>query len=60
MLISCIIGDKNHSWEETLAVESLETAEKDIKEIINRFNSDLRPGENPRKLIKILKENVNE
>jgi len=54
MRIRVIIKDKNSQWEEELPVESLETAKKDIQNILNSFNSSLRIGELPRKLVKIL------
>lgn len=54
--VRCVISDKNSSWEETLRVGSLETAEKDIKSIISIFNADLRPGEKVRKFVSIIAE----
>lgn len=59
MKITCIIGnDKGNSWEEELDVESLETAEIDIKNIVGAFNANLRPFESPRKLIEIKKDTL--
>ncbi len=56
MRVRCIITDKNHSWEEELPVESLEIAKKNIQEILDNFNSDLRSGEKTRYLVEVLGE----
>lgn len=58
MIVRCIIGRKDgaETWEEELPVESLETAEKELKAIVKSFNDTLRPGEKPRKFIKLIGE----
>jgi hypothetical protein len=54
----CKIGyaDGTSEWIEIFDVDSLKTAEKDIKEIVNEFNSSLRPHEKPRKFISLIKK----
>jgi len=54
--IYCIVANDANEWEETLRVKSLETAESDVKEIIQQFNSTLRPGEKARRLVCIVGE----
>ena len=49
---------KKHEWKETLPVQSLETAEEDIKEIIKDFNASLKPYELPRQFVSIVKEKI--
>ena len=56
MKMHCIVGDSTgNKWEEELEVESVKTAKADIECIIKSFNDTLRPGELPRKLIKVLR-----
>lgn len=56
-MIHAIIGteDNKVQWkEEFLDINT----EKELQEIINNFNNTLRPGERKRKLVKILKTNI--
>lgn len=46
--------DVKSSWVESTDVKSLDTAEEEIKEIINQFNNTLRPHEKPREFIKLV------
>ena len=54
--VKCLVADEKGQWQETLRVRSLDTAEEDVKSIIQEFNETLRPGELPRHLVQILKE----
>jgi hypothetical protein len=42
-----------NTWKEEFRVSSIENAEKEIKIIINVFNSTLKYGESPREFISI-------
>ncbi len=54
--VRCIISDNSKEWEETLRASSIESAETDVKLIIESFNASLRPHEKPRKFIRIVAE----
>lgn len=58
MRIQAEIGERDtrRKWKEKFSVKSWETAEEEIKRAIEGFNNTLRPGEKPRKFIKLLKE----
>ena len=54
--VRCIIADANSEFEEVLSARSLETAKEDLQTILDSFNSSLRPGELPRRLIRVIGE----
>ena len=56
--VICIIKNEKYEWEETLPVQSLETAKEDIKEIVKDFNASLKPYELPRQFVNIVKEKI--
>lgn len=56
--VICVIKNEKHEWEETLSVQSLETAKEDIKEIVKDFNASLKPYETPRQFVSIIKEKI--
>jgi hypothetical protein len=54
--VRCRIKDETGEWEETIDVESIDTAEQDVNKLLKWFNEGLRPGETPRKLVAVLAE----
>jgi len=48
--------DSNDVWIEDLNVTNIETAEEEIKEMVNWFNSTLKYGEKPREFVSLTTE----
>ena len=55
IIVKALCADDRISFVDVFKVKSLKTAEKEIKDMINWFNSTLRPYELPRRFIKIVK-----
>lgn len=54
MKIMCIIANEKQQWKEEFTVENLETAENEIKAVVDYYNDTLNAGDLPRKFIKLL------
>lgn len=54
--IKALCENDHTSFVDTFYVKSEETAEQEIKAMINWFNSTLRPYEKPRRFVKIVKD----
>jgi len=58
MTVKAKIKDSSGEWEESFEVESMNTAEVEIKKVIDNFNNTLRSGETPRTVVKIIGEDT--
>lgn len=50
--------DSTKTWREELRITNIKTAEEESRKIIEKFNNDLRPGEKPRKFIRVIEEKI--
>jgi len=56
IMVKAEIKDDRASWIEEFEVESIETAEQEIKKIIANFNATLRSYERPREFVRLIVE----
>lgn len=57
IVVKALCEDARMSFVDIFNVKDIKTAEQEIKNMINWFNSTLRPYELPRKFIRIVDEN---
>lgn len=53
IIVKALCENDKTSFVDTFYVKSSKTAEKEVKDMLNWFNSTLRPYETPRRLVKI-------